>query len=240
MEEVVKYEGRDLEAMAFAVNYHQWILQLFRPHLGCHAVEVGAGSGSFSEMLMECGLASLALVEPAANGYAALCQRMAQPLASTSVTTYNSVFRLAAAQIKAVQPPDSIIYVNVLEHIADDCAELKIIRETLSDDGKLFIFVPAMPWLYSRYDKKIGHFRRYAKHELEEKCVQAGFQICQSFYFDLLGIAPWFIKYRLLKAMEMEPSAVAVYDRYVVPVAKKLETLWPPPRGKNLVLIAAK
>jgi SAM-dependent methyltransferase len=240
MSETVVYPGRDLEAMSFAVNYHRWILRLFRPHLGRRVVEVGAGNGSFSRMLLECSLESLSLVEPAANGYQILRERMAQPPNATIVHTYQAVFSQVAEEIRARQQPDSIIYVNVLEHIQDDQAELRLIRQTLSAKGRLFIFVPALPCLYSEFDRSLGHFRRYKKPELEDKCRRAGFRLRRTAYFDAFGVAPWFIKYRLLKSRAAEPAAVAVYDKFVVPVAQKLETRMSPPIGKNILLIAEK
>ena len=237
-EEVI-YEGRDLEAMSFAANYHEWILQIFAPYLGRHAVEVGAGAGSFSRLLLRHSWLSLALVEPS-NMYQALTERITPAEGDTKITLHNAVFRQVCAQIKAVQPPDSIIYVNVLEHIEDDEAELQAIHETLATDGKLFIFVPALRGLYSRFDKKLGHFRRYTKSELEEKCRRAGFGITRSSYFDLAGIVPWWVKYKLLKSTVMEPQAIALYDKYVVPGVKALESLVKPPLGKNVILIAEK
>jgi 16S rRNA G1207 methylase RsmC len=240
MREEATYEGRDLEAMSFAVNYHEWILQIFAPYLGRHAVEVGAGAGSFSQMLLQHPLETLALVEPSANMFQILSEQMAHNGATADITLHNAVFRQVAAQIKASQPPDSIIYVNVLEHIEDDNAELAAIHETLAAGGKLFVFVPALRWLYSAFDRHSGHFRRYTKRELEEKCARAGFRVIKSTYFDSVGIAPWLVRYRWLKSTTFEPAAVALYDRYVVPGVKALESFITPPLGKNIVLIAEK
>ena len=237
-EEVI-YEGRDLEAMSFAANYHEWILQIFAPHLGRYGVEVGAGTGSFSQLLLRHSWSSLALIEPS-NMYRALAERMKSTNGDAKITLHNAVFRQVAAQLKASQPPDSILYVNVLEHVEDDQAELAAIYETLAVGGKLFIFVPALRGLYSHFDERLGHFRRYTKNELEEKCRQAGFTIVQSSYFDLAGIVPWWVKYKLLKSTVMEPQAIALYDKYVVPGVKALESLVKPPLGKNVILIAEK
>ena len=76
MSEKHGYAGKDLEAMSFAVNYHRWILSIFEPHLGKRVVEVGAGTGSFSELLLERRLESLSLVEPSTAMHQQLCRRM--------------------------------------------------------------------------------------------------------------------------------------------------------------------
>jgi SAM-dependent methyltransferase len=231
------YAGKDLEAMSFAVNYHRWILSIFEPYLGARVVEVGAGTGSFSELLLERRLESLSLVEPSTAMYQQLCERVAE---SQNVTTYNDVFENVAEQIRLAERPDSIIYVNVLEHIADDVHELSVINKTLDAGGRIFIFVPALRWLHGSYDRQINHFRRYTRTELEKKCVAAGFRVIASRYFDLFGVLPWWVKYKVLQSNNMEPGAVRFYDQRVVPIAKVLESTLSPPLGKNVLLIGEK
>ena len=234
------YVGKDLEAMSFAVNYHRWILSLFEPYLGRRIVEVGAGTGLFSALLIERQLESLSLVEPSTEMYQQLCRRMDQMRPAFSVKTYNDIFEQVAAQIRSSEKPDSIIYVNVLEHIADDVAELRHINGALESCGRLFIFVPALQWLHGSFDRQINHYRRYSKTELEEKCVTAGFKVITSRYFDFLGVVPWWVKYRLLQMNRMDPGAVRFYDQRVVPFARSIESRLQPPLGKNVLLIAEK
>ncbi len=235
-----KYEGRDLEAMSFAENYHRWILRIFAPYLGSRLVEVGAGTGSFSELLLERAIESLTLVEPSGEMFKRLQERIEKRGASAQIETLNAAFADVAAQIESLQQPDSIIYVNVLEHIADDERELKLAYRTLSSGGRIFVFVPALRWLYGSFDKQIGHRRRYTLDELSEKCRRAGFEIVRAHYFDVLGIVPWWIKYCLLKSERMEPAAVKFYDEIVVPFAQKMESALKPGIGKNIVLIGEK
>jgi SAM-dependent methyltransferase len=234
----VVYLGRDLEAMAFAVNYHRWILEFFGPHLGRRVVEVGAGTGALSELVLERPLESLSLLEPSSTMYEVLRRNVGRLDAPARLLVYNSTLGPVADQLKSIQNPDSMVYVNVLEHIDDDDGELKTAHETLGRGGKLFIFVPALKGLYTKFDEQLGHFRRYAKTELEEKCRRAGFTVLTSAYFDLLGITPWWVKYKLLRSGTMEPRAVQLYDKYVVPCARLLESAIKPPLGKNVILVA--
>ena len=117
---------------------------------------------------------------------------------------------------------------------------MEIIHRTLRPQGRVFVFVPALPALFSEFDKQIGHFRRYRKRELAEKFRAVGFRILLSRYFDAAGILPWLVKYRLLKSLTMESGAVHLYDKFVVPVAKPIESLLPLPLGKNLLFVAEK
>ncbi|MDQ3799093.1 MAG: class I SAM-dependent methyltransferase [Acidobacteriota bacterium] len=239
MSKKVVYVGKDLEAMSFAVNYHRWILDEFRQLLGKHVVEVGAGTGSFSEMVLETKPKTMALVEPS-DLYGDLTANVTPNGSGTKIDFYNSIFSAVAAEITAKQKPDSIIYVNVLEHIEDDNHELKLIYDSLSDGGRCFLFVPALMALYGEFDRKLGHFRRYTKKELEQKCQAAGFKILKSKYFDFAGVVPWYVNYRLLKSESLGGGAVSLYDKAVVPVFRKIESMVNVPVGKNILLIGEK
>jgi SAM-dependent methyltransferase len=235
----VEYIGKDLEAMDFAENYHRWILDLFKPYLGKHLVEVGAGTGSFSQLLLETKPESLGLVEPS-EMFVALQENLSNSTGAANIEFFRNIFTQVADKIRTANPPDTVIYINVLEHIEDDALELEAVNRTLADHGRVCIFVPSMPFLFSEFDKKIGHFRRYTKKELIEKCETAGFKIRVARYFDFLGILPWLVKYRLMRSLTMESGAVQLYDRVAVPIIKPLENLVQPPVGKNLLVVAEK
>ncbi|MCU1289296.1 MAG: putative Methyltransferase family protein [Acidobacteria bacterium] len=239
MSEKVVYVGKDLEAMSFAVNYHNWILDEFRPFLGKNVVEVGSGTGSFSELLLAEKPEVLNLVEPS-EMFAYLKQNLSQMKTGAETNFYHAIFAQVKDTIAQGKKPDSIIYVNVLEHIEDDSGELEMIYETLEKGGRCFIFVPALMSLYGEFDRKIGHFRRYTKTELERKCAAAGFKVLKSKYFDFAGIFPWYVKYKLLKSDSLESGAVEAYDKYAVPLISRFESFFNFPVGKNILLIAEK
>jgi SAM-dependent methyltransferase len=238
-EDALAYAGRDLESMSFARNYRRWILDLFAPHLGRRLVEVGAGAGSFSELLVARAPESLTLVEPSA-----VCGRLRERVAgwrtAARVLVLNDTFAGAAARLAEDERPDSVIYVNVLEHVEDDEAELRLVRDALAPGGRLFLFVPALAWLYGSFDRQVGHRRRYTRAGLARKCERAGLKVVKSVYFDAAGVLPWWVKYRLLRSEEMEPAAVRLYDRFCVPALRRVEALVPPPVGKNVLLVAEK
>jgi SAM-dependent methyltransferase len=238
MSKQVVYVGKDLEAMSFAVNYHKWILDEFRPFLGKRLVEVGAGTGSFSELLLAEKPDSMSIVEPS-EMFGFLEQNVGQIETGAQIDLHRAIFAEVRTKI-AERMPDSILYVNVLEHIEDDRGELEMIRETLVPGGRCFIFVPALMSLYGEFDRKIGHFRRYSRAEIEEKCIAAGFRILVSKYFDFAGILPWWIKYKLLKSDSLESGAVTLYDKIAVPFVRVFERFVTVPSGKNLILVVEK
>jgi SAM-dependent methyltransferase len=234
------YAGRDLEAMACATNYHDWIMGIFKPFLGRRIVEVGAGIGSFSELFLKDSIESLSLIEPSQNMHHILCERMRKLSAVAQINIYNGLFTEVAREIRINQRPDSIVYVNVLEHIADDESELRSVHETLAPQGRMFIFVPAFQWLFGKFDHHVGHYRRYTTGQLEEYCIRAGFKVLELRYLDLLGIFPWWLKYCLLESSSMESRLVHVYDKFLVPISRFIESRMTPPAGKNVLLIAEK
>lgn len=222
------YPGKDLEAMGFARNYHRWILDLLRPYLGERLGEVGAGTGDFTQLLLETGPASVHAWEPSANLHAGLAERFADDA------------RVNVVPERFSPPPqalDALCYINVLEHIEDDRAELVRARGALRPGGRLCLFVPALRRLYSEQDAHVGHFRRYQRRELRDKLREAGYEIVEDRWFDIAGVLPWWLAFRVMRR-RVTPGAVGSYDRWVVPVMRRVEGLIPPPVGKNLLMVA--
>lgn len=227
------YEGTDLELLAVLTSYRDWIVSQFAPHLRGHIVEYGAGTGNFSELLVPFA-DRLDLVEPSLNLIPALHQKF---------DGHSSVRVIAGTleETAAATPPeshDTVVTVNVLEHIEDDMSALEGFRRTLKPGGALLIFVPAMPSLYSEMDRKVGHFRRYRGRDLQAKCRSAGFAIVKQRYFDILGVIPWWLINRVMGSTSFDHRLARIYDRYFVPVGRMIESVVHPPIGKNIILVA--
>jgi 2-polyprenyl-3-methyl-5-hydroxy-6-metoxy-1,4-benzoquinol methylase len=240
LDEQWKYEGRELESMWVAKNYRRWILRRLNPFIGQHIVEVGAGDGSFSELLLERKPQSLISIEPSANMYPLLMKKLQQVDPGGRVQGVQSTLVNAALQHPEIGEPDSIIYINVLEHIEDDQAELHTAHAMLATGGRVLVFVPAHEWLMSRFDRKLGHYRRYTRESLTTKFKNAGFTIRFSAYFDLLGIFPWWLKYRVLHSEEMETSLVRAFDRCGVPLSRAFDLITNFRIGKNVIVVGEK
>jgi len=230
-----EYVGRDLEMMDFAERYHRWILDEFRAFLGPHIAEVGAGTGTFSELLLqEPGLRQLIALEPSARMHHLLAQRLAR---DARAITHCGFFEDVVGHNEGAL--DALIYVNVLEHIEDDRAELAHAYRALRPGGYLCMFVPALRWLYSRFDASFGHHRRYHKDELLALLRNSGFQIAYARYFDMAGILLWLLVIRLLRRT-LAGGQVRTYDRWVVPFIRRFEAAISPPLGKNVIAVARK
>jgi 2-polyprenyl-3-methyl-5-hydroxy-6-metoxy-1,4-benzoquinol methylase len=123
-----EYFGKDLEAMSFARNYHEWILAELEPFLGRRVAEVGAGVGSFSSLLLGTDIERLDAFEPSRNMFPALRSALADDERASAINGFFSPESLGERY-------DSVVYINVLEHIEDDAAELAGARRTLERDG---------------------------------------------------------------------------------------------------------
>ena len=233
-EKEINYFGRDLEAMSFAVNYHSWILEEFKPFLGHNVAEVGAGTGNFTSLLIKEKIEHLSAFEPSANMYSILAERFKE---KKGIEVSDRFFNEVGREYKNCF--DSIIYVNVLEHIKEDARELSTVWDSLKEGGYFLGFVPALSWLNSDLDRKLGHVRRYEKQALIKLVEQVGFEIIKVRYFDLAGILPWLVFFVWLKR-PITGGQVSFYDKTVVPVMKRIEGLIAPPLGKNLLVVAKK
>lgn len=229
----IEYPPEDLEAMCAGQNYVQWIHSFFEPYIAGSVAEVGAGIGVYSKVLLESPkLDDLTVFEPSANlvgQLAVVVEHGARP-----TKCLNSFF-----EVEPGKRYDTVIYINVMEHIQDDGVEMGKVYDALGERGKLLVFVPALPFLYSENDRKVGHYRRYTKKELIGKTERAGFRIVEQRYFDSLGVLSWLICCKWMK-MTPEEGSVSLYDKLFVPALRVLEGIAPPMIGKNLLLVAEK
>jgi 2-polyprenyl-3-methyl-5-hydroxy-6-metoxy-1,4-benzoquinol methylase len=230
-----QYFGRDLEAMSVVKNYYQWIIDECRSYIKEIIVEVGAGSGTFTKQLLENNFSNIVAIEPSNNMFELLKKNTSS---QNNIVTCNNYFSEIYKNLKG--KTKNILYINVLEHIEKDEEELALVYKTLETGGHICIFVPALPILYSKFDKKIEHYRRYTKKQLEDLTKSFGFRVVKSKYLDLLGIPVWWFSFCFLKQEYLKPSMSKLYDSIAIPIISKLEKLIPPPIGKNLLVIGEK
>jgi 2-polyprenyl-3-methyl-5-hydroxy-6-metoxy-1,4-benzoquinol methylase len=226
----------ELERLAEADRFFGWIADELVPHLGHRVLEVGAGIGTVSLKLLERrpGMQITAL-EPDPKLHEELIRRSKRhPEIQTLNVTSDELLR------SEMHPTfDSVVYVNVLEHILDDRGELRTALRLLEPGGTLAIFVPALPRLYGSLDYKSGHHRRYTADSLRSVIADAGLDVVDVRYLDVLGIVPYFLMYKLLDVKTLGSVSSTGYDRVVVPLSRALQRLAPhPPVGKNLLAIA--
>lgn len=216
--------------MSSAKHYRRWIVDAMAPHLGRDVAEVGAGIGSISALLLAQPIERLTAFEPSDNMYPHLARSLDGNARATAI------HGLFGAE-QAGRCYDSVVYINVLEHVEREHEELERARAAIKPGGHLLVFVPALSWLYSNFDREVGHFRRYSRNGLERVVEHAGLEVVHSRYFDIAGVLPWYVYFTLL-GRSMGKGSVSLYDRLVVPPMRRVESVMRPPFGKNVLLVA--
>lgn len=228
-----QYSGNDvLDTMSkYAPNRNKSIEKLIVKNLKLDDIdqpvkilEFGAGKGEFIRRFICRKNLNLFAVE-IDNSYAKSL--------SSIVKVFNSMDEVSIEL-------DCIYLIDVLEHLENDQLFLNQFYDKLKVGGRLFIYVPARMELYSAFDKKIGHFRRYSLKELKAKTMAAGFTIETLRYHELFGYAALWINKLLSKNADLNSSAVKLYDKFLVPATNFIEKFINVPIGKSIYLSARK
>jgi len=135
---------------------------------------------------------------------------------------------------------DTVIAVNVMEHVERDADFLRAAGRALSSDGSLLLLVPAVPAIYGSLDRAFDHFRRYTRSGLRQLLLDAGFEIERLHYLNGIGVAAWFFAGRVLHRKTLGRTQVRFYDRWVIPWLRRIESKIHPPIGQSLLAVARK
>jgi SAM-dependent methyltransferase len=219
-----------LERLAAAApRYNRWLMTRVLPWVGRRVLEIGAGVGSMAAFLTD--RERLVLTDTDAHYLERLRQRFG-PLSHVAVAS----LRLPAFDpALAAERLDTIICLNVLEHVEDDRASLLTMHRLLQPSGRLVLLVPALPAIYGSLDRALGHFRRYTPSELERKFTDAGFRLLHQEYFNLAGVPGWWFTGRVLRRDLIPTGALRWYDA-LVPLFR-LERLLPWRIGQSLIAV---
>ena len=229
MQQTEAYTGVDnLEVMQEAVNYNRYLLDTVRTFApaGGKVLDFGAGGGQFAAPLKDLGMDITAL-EPDQLLQQRLRAKGLRAVGSTDDVTDGSL--------------DFIYTLNVLEHIDDDVGALRALHAKLINNGKLLIYVPAFPILYTSMDAKVCHVRRYTRATLTSSVRAAGFHIDRVEYVDSIGFFATLL-FKLIgnKDGNVSVAALKLYDRAVFPLSRALDLITRRWFGKNLLMTCTK
>lgn len=231
-ESSAEYTVADQERMTRAKNYFAWQGRLVTRELGQRVIEVGAGIGNFTRLLLDREAVFAMDVEPAC------ADRLRQRFASyDNLRVMVGDVVTAEFQELARFEPDSCVCMNVLEHVADDRAALENIRRALKPGGVIVLLVPAFPGLYGPIDRNLGHWRRYTRRTLTQTARAAGLTIRKMHYVNVAGFFGWWVNAHLLRMTEQSAAQIGFFDRYVVPPLSRIEEVVRPPLGQSLFAV---
>lgn len=215
-------------------RYNRWIYDQFAAALGQRILEVGSGTGNITQFLLA-GNHEVVATDVLPKYRQKLQTRFAHNQ-NLQIRSFD-LDRPAPFEFIA-HPFDTVVCLNVLEHIEDDLFALRQMREALKSEGRLALLVPAHQFLYGAFDEAVGHFRRYSKKALHARLSAAGFQVQSLKFFNATATLPWFINGRILRRAYLPNEQVNLANN-LVPLLK-LEKLFGPPLGISLIAIAQK
>jgi SAM-dependent methyltransferase len=230
-----EYTLLDQQLMQRATRYFAWQAELAKSELGRRVIEVGCGTGNFTRHLLDRELiVGLDVVE-------GCVEQASQRFAGHA----NVQFRCLDIQDAGfcglkILAPDTIVCLNVLEHVRDHELALEHMHEVLIPGGRAVFLLPAFKSLYGPIDSNLGHFRRYSKLSWEAVAERAGFQVKVLRYFNSVGFFGWWANARIFKREEQSEGQIEFFDRYVVPVLSRLENWVEPPLGQSIFTVIEK
>jgi len=220
-----------LDRLAQARRFNAWMADTIAPHVGRRVLEIGAGIGNLTRRLAP-GRALYVASDLDPEHLTRLAARMAH-------RPNVRVARVDLGRAEDFEPLrgsfDTVICLNVVEHVEDDLAALRNLRAALEPGGRAIVLVPEGQSIYGELDAVLGHWRRYAEEELRAKMQQAGFEVERVFGFNRVTRPGWWLNGRLLKRRTFSRAQLWLFDRAVW-LWKRVDA-WLPWRGVSLIAI---
>lgn len=225
----LKYVGNELHLFAHARNWKRYWMGAVAPFVGQRVLEVGAGIGSNTLGLIRPGVEWTCL-EPDGD----LLEELRHRLSAAGVDA--AVRHGTLASLPAEPRYDTILYIDVLEHIEDDSGELQAAVRRLIPGGRIIILAPAFERLYSPFDRAIGHHRRYTRKTLQAAAPQT-LRLETSFYLDAVGALSSLANRLALRQAAPGAAQIALWDRLMIPCSRVLDPVLGNAVGRSVLAV---
>lgn len=223
-----------LDLLADTYNYNHWIYSLLRPFLGPCICEIGAGIGNLSRFFLNA--TQLICIEPEAEYWAALDELSSVHL---NMHVFKGPLEMYAPLPTAPNPTDTVVCINVLEHIQDDAKALQIMSSLVGSEGAILLYVPACSWAFGALDRALGHHRRYSRRGLWDLANKCQLHVSHCRHVNFIGAFGWWWVSRIRAQTRIDPEKARVVDRFV-PFISAAERLLPPFIGQSLFAVLRK
>jgi SAM-dependent methyltransferase len=229
------YPGGELGLFAHATNWKKYWSSRLLPYLQGDVLEVGAGIGANSQLLRSDRQRRWVCLEPDAQ----LLAQARSALATDPLLAKCEFVAGTVADLDLRERFDAILYIDVLEHIEDDAAELRRVTPHLKDAAKLIVLSPAHAWLFSPFDAAIGHYRRYTRKTLLAAAAP-GLALERVLYLDACGLLASLGNRLLLRQDLPTLKQILFWDRVLVPMSRWLDPLCRFHLGKSILAVWTK
>ncbi|HKW99135.1 MAG TPA: glycosyltransferase [Bryobacteraceae bacterium] len=233
--DIYKDSGPDiLHALSKAPRFNRWMGETIRPFIGERVLEIGAGIGNLTRVLIprvKCYVAADIDAEHMARLTTRFQHRHNLHVCHCDLANPADFAELAGSM-------DTVVCLNVLEHIEDDIQGLRNIHTALQKDGRAIVLVPHGQEIYGTLDKALGHYRRYSHQELQQKMEQVGFRVERILNFNRISRPGWYVSGRILKRTTLGAMQMKLFDQLVWLWRRIDQSLpWPP---TSIIAIAVK
>jgi SAM-dependent methyltransferase len=226
------YVGSELELFANATNWKKYIGAKLRPYISGSVIEVGAGLGSSTKYLCDQSHARWLCLDPDARHVAHLNGL----IASRKLPACCKARRGILADLAPDQRADTIIYVDVLEHIESDEAEMRTAAAHLAPRGHIVVLSPAFNFLYSPFDESIGHYRRYERKDAKRLTAQS-LTLRALFFLDSIGFFASAANRLIMRKSQPSSHDIQIWDKALVPISVISDIILGRLFGKSIVMI---
>lgn len=227
-----RYIGTELELFAGARHWKAYLRELITPLLRSTVLEVGAGIGTTTRSLCSAELSAWTCLEPDPE----MAARLRADAASGKLPGCCQVVEGDTSTFSSGQTFGAVLYVDVLEHIEDDRAELARAAALLEPGGLLIVMSPAHPFLFSQFDHSVGHFRRYTRASLRA-VAPPNVTLQRMEYLDSIGLLASTANKLLLRQSMPTQSQIRLWDRGMVPLSRRVDRLLRHRLGKSVLAI---
>jgi SAM-dependent methyltransferase len=224
------YSGQELELFAAAKNWKSYWASEVGPYLGTRILDVGAGIGSTARTLSSHKFERWVALEPDAR----LAGQMKE---AAAVGAFGESFEVRVGSVPDLQPEerfDTILYIDVLEHIQDHQRELAHAAAHLEPDGRIVVLSPAHEWLYTPFDQAIGHVRRYNRRTLLA-AIPNRLTVERADYLDSVGLLASLGNRLILRSSSPNAKQIRLWDEWMVPFSRILDRIALHSIGKSIL-----
>ncbi|MDW8220372.1 MAG: class I SAM-dependent methyltransferase [Bacteroidota bacterium] len=226
------YIGSELELFEKAIHWKQYYASFLQPYLQGDVLEVGAGIGGTTVALCNGAQSSWTCLEPDST----LAQHIDEKIVSGVLPSICTVHNGLLSNLPRSYRCNTAIYIDVLEHIEDDRAQLEETARYLLPNGYVIVLAPAYQWLYSPFDKAIGHYRRYTRASLLA-LAPSSFHCVSAFYLDSVGLCTSIANKLFLKQDQPTPKQIEFWDSVMIPIARVVDRLLRYNLGRSVIVI---
>lgn len=221
-------------AMENANRFNRWMADAILPYVGGDVLEIGAGIGNLTRLLC-IGRRRYVVTDldrEYVNQVATLMRR--QPNVSTAICDVSNARDFAPFRGRM----DTVICLNVLEHVKDDLTSLRNIHSCLKPGGRAILLVPQGPFAFGSFDRILGHFRRYTREEFEQKILATGFSLERIFSFNRATYPGWLLNAKMLGRQKLSRAQLTLFD-FAVPLVRRLDPYLPWP-ATSLIAVCSR